>query len=113
MMVFILQKKSMKINDFKMKVTYSQSKIVQEILFANGYFWNYSSSTIKNLYYSYLFLETHDGVTKIRCSDDYNVFKYETSYKELTFNEFLNRYSLKEIRRKKLEKLVQYEKSGD
>jgi len=101
----------MKIKNFKMKVTPEQSKIVQNILFKNGYFW-YSDkvSIIRNLDYKYILCNRYDNdVKKIYCliSNDIESFENEKDYKELTFDDFMNQYSLKRIRKNKLQKIYE------
>ena len=88
----------MKIKSFKMKVTPEQSKIVQEILFSNGYTWQ-SGDTNKKLFECDRILFNH--ILTI-CGSNY--YRIETD--EIEFDEFCKLYGLKTKRRKKLEELL-------
>lgn len=80
-----------------MKVTPDQSKIVQEILFSNGYTWQSGDISIKLLEDNRI-LFNH---TLTICGSNY----YRIDTDEIDFDEFCKLYGLKTKRRKKLEEL--------
>jgi len=97
----------MRIDEFKIKVNPEQSVIVQNVLFNNGYYW--ISKCQKNVMYTnkkYLCLE--DGYDALpREIFFYNNKKsFETdSLEELSFEDFLAKYDIKELRKYKLKRL--------
>ena len=103
----------MKIDPFIIHVTPEQSKTIQNIIFKNGYRWaggeNKDPLYLDNQtggFYNFIILENDSPSNPIelvlRCSSEED----ET----LTFDEFLNLYSLKYIRNKKLKKLQIFQK---
>ena len=87
----------MKIKSFKMKVTPEQSKIVQEILFSNGYTWQSGDTSIK------LLEDNRISFNHVLTICGYNY--YSMKIDEIDFDEFFKLYGLKTKRRKKLEEL--------
>lgn len=92
----------MKIEPFTMHVTPEQSKIVQEILFDNGYSW--VNGEIRPV--------DHDGLYLSFGPYDKGVNTYirwcyseDTEQSIITFNKFMKKYSKKAIRNKKLKQL--------
>lgn len=94
----------MKIEPFVIKVTPEQSKIIQEIIFKNGYSWADREKTVQYIddedFYEYLLFQEYNRDADdlvLRCTINDNV--------TITFDEFINKYNLKEIRTKKLNQL--------
>jgi hypothetical protein len=82
----------MNIENFKMRITPKQSKIVQEVLFKNGYMWRNGIKTLSHLDTDFLIFDKEDG--GIGWSDEPN---FDTcTIPELTFNEFKQQYMKKE-----------------
>lgn len=95
----------MKIDSFKIIVDPEQSKIVQEIIFKNGYSWVSGSIKVHNIDYNCLFF--YNGFRKNRdigltYSDDINTSE---DLQLITFEEFIDNYGIKGERRNKLNKL--------
>lgn len=78
----------MKIEPFKIKVTPEQSKIVQEVLFKNGYAWKDRTIYMHDTKVPYLYLDNNGMITY-----GYNttVF-YRHQESELTFEQFKQKY---------------------
>lgn len=95
----------MKINiePFTIVVTPEQSKIVQEILFANGYCWGSGEKIIKNYFDEYLIFEYFSTNTepRLRITD---AFDFDES--KITFEEFTNKYDIKRLRKEKLKRIA-------
>jgi len=97
----------MKIEEFKIRVTPEQSAIVQNVLFNNGYSWVTGCQNIViHTNKKYLCLEDgYDALPRELCY--YNkrkTFEIDT-LEELSFEEFLAKYDIKELRKYKLKKL--------
>ena len=92
----------MKIEPFVIKVTPEQSKIIQEIIFKNGYSWADRQKIVQyieddDFYYEYLLFQEYN-----RDPDDLVLRCTKSDIPTITFDEFINKYNLKEIRNKKL-----------
>lgn len=90
---------NIKIEPFRMKVTPEQSIIAQRIILDNGYMWNGGDTIIKYHTITHLIFR-HEFNPVLLWSDRRN-----DNDVDLTFNEFMNRYSIQGQRRNKLKKL--------
>lgn len=90
------------IKPFTIKVTPKESKILQEILFANGYCWGSCSNKIEYLNEAYLVFECYGANTTPRLR---YTGSYDYSKPRITFEYFTNTYDIKKIRKEKLRKL--------
>ena len=82
----------MNIEDFKIKVSEEQSRIVQEVLFKNGYKWCDDTTEVCCLDKPYLILDLK-GDGGLRWADNNFV---EEDFPELTFEEFKEKYMKEE-----------------
>ena len=80
----------MEIQNFKMRVTPEQSRIVQQTLFNNGYGWHSGSKTIQTENSPYLFFD--EDFSLGHTDDGTDVFFSNHRLPELTFQEFFDRY---------------------
>jgi hypothetical protein len=78
------------IEPFKMKVNPEQSKMVQEILFANGYKWKNGVQSILRTELPYLYFNEDRKLAHSENDLDYFVHSH---LKEISFNEFVSRYT--------------------
>lgn len=110
----------MKIDPFIIHVTPEQSKTIQNIMFKNGYRWaggeNKDPLYLDNKtggFYDYIILEDDFRLSLLLSVSNPIELVLRCSREEdetLTFDEFLNLYSLKYTRRKKLKKLQIFQK---
>jgi hypothetical protein len=82
------------IEPFKMKVNPEQSKIVQEVLFANGYKWKNGARRVLNTNYSFLYF--NDGRELAHQINDAAYF-VDNHLKEISFEQFLSKYTGNDI----------------
>ena len=101
----------MQIKPFKIKVTPEQSRIVQNTLFDNDYYWSgYNHSYIQHTDKKYLSFDIGYDFPKALCYiSNKKAFELD-QVKEITFEEFLKTYATKEYRKLKLQKLQQLNK---
>lgn len=82
----------MNIENFKIVVTPEQSKVVQEVLFKNGYKWRNGSNKIGNLTGHYLIFDKVDYGLSWNTISEFQVYPVP----ELTFEEFKQKYMKEE-----------------
>ena len=92
-------------DNFKIEVTSNQSKIVQKILFKNDCYWTTGptgfDNVVKHLERPHLCISDN----MILLISEYSYKKEYSSYKRLTYDEFMNMYDLKRQRTIKLERI--------
>lgn len=82
----------MNIEDFKIQVTEEQSKIVQEVLFKNGYKWRNGWETVGGLTHNFIVFDKDDGGLGWQTKDGF--FALPTP--EITFEQFKEMYMKEE-----------------
>ena len=98
-----IMKTKTRILPFRMDVTSEQSKIVQEILFENGYTWAGGTQEITRLDRRCIIFEIFDNNAKpqLRVTGE-----SDEDEPLITFEQFINKYKINPERKEKLEKLT-------
>lgn len=78
----------MNIEDFKIQVNEEQSKIVQEVLFENGYKWRNGCNTVSSLTYNFIVFDKEDGGLGWQTPVEFST----SPPPEITFEQFKEKY---------------------
>jgi len=89
---------------FKIRLTSEQSRVVQLVLFRNGYKWNDGSDKCLYLEYDHICLALRgNGTMVMSCASIFSKDDNDSDY--ITFDDFRRKYDIKGLRRDKLDKL--------